>query len=574
MTDLLTDDGPEGARWGLRGRSGGLMFRLYTSNPFYVISADLVFVGLRMSFDTHGKSFETWALMLGLAAYTLLLAVTACWLIRRGRVWDDVRSVLLVVVMMFLAMSVTFDNTLAENTRLGTACFLGGWLFAVAVSEGLLRGIGLALPFWYRAPYYLLLTLFFVYPVALSPLLDRPESPELQWALFGFSTVAGLLFLSLIPAVRKGASYVAGNGSPWPWPLYPWTLFGLLALAVAARASYLCTSFHFVDWSARESTNSIFAPYFLTPFLFALNLLVLEAGLASRRRAVQQLALGLPIGILAVAALGYRDDLVYQRFLGLFTNGLGGTPLYLTPIATTCFYAFAAIRTVPWAWGGLASSLAALAVIGPETFNWSGLRDPSPWPILAFALLEASLCWRRRESWRGLLAAVGFVTAVGLALPDRIPVSRTLLVLQLTIVATLILGALFDDRLGRWLQNAGAFAHFLACAAAILGVPQLDAGTSPQSFERLALLSIVVALGYGAIMKNRLYFVEAAAAATLWLSVVGWKGYLLARQLLVGLDLIVCGLAFFLLAALISLKKAGAFPNGFPVLWKRAQNEL
>src|SRR4051794_32663857 len=213
-------------------RLPGLVFRLYTSNPFYVISADLVFVGLRMSFDTSGKTFGTWALMLGLAGYTLLLATTACVLIRRGKVWDDVRSVLLLVVMMFLAMSVTFDDALAGNPKLGAACYLGGLLFAVAVTEGVLRGIRLALPAGFRVPYYLLLGLFFLYPIALSPFLRNPDGAGLQWALFGFSPLAGLLSLSLLPAIRRGPGYVRDNGSPWTWPLYPWVLFGLLGLAV------------------------------------------------------------------------------------------------------------------------------------------------------------------------------------------------------------------------------------------------------------------------------------------------------------------------------------------------------
>src|SRR3954447_25447631 len=97
----------------------GLLRRLYTSNPFYVISADLVFVGLRMSLDTSGTTFETWALMLSLAGYTLLLATTACVLIRLGNVWDDMRTLLLLVVMMFLALSVTFDETLTSKPGLG-----------------------------------------------------------------------------------------------------------------------------------------------------------------------------------------------------------------------------------------------------------------------------------------------------------------------------------------------------------------------------------------------------------------------------------------------------------------------
>ncbi len=248
---------------------------IYSNNPFYVISAGLVFLGLRASFASDGKPFETGILMLGLAGYTVLLAATACVLIRLGQVWDDLRTIMLLVVLMFLAISVSFDYTLVENPELGLACYLGGLTFAVAVSESLLRGTGLRLPALYRVPYYLILGLFFAYPILLGRLSPDPDSPELQWALFGFSTVAGLGFLTLLPAIRRGPSYVAKNGSPWRWPLYPWVLFGLLALSVVARSYSVCVSFHFV-----LKSRTIFGPYVLVPFLLCIVVLLLEFGLS------------------------------------------------------------------------------------------------------------------------------------------------------------------------------------------------------------------------------------------------------------------------------------------------------
>ena len=103
-----------------------------------------------------------------------------------------------------------------------------------------------------------------------------------MWLLFGFATVAGLIFLTLLPAARRGAAYVAGNGSPWRWPLYPWTLFILLALAVPARAYLLCISMHLPQGDAQGQL--VIGPYFLVPFGFALAALLLEIGLESRRR--------------------------------------------------------------------------------------------------------------------------------------------------------------------------------------------------------------------------------------------------------------------------------------------------
>src|SRR5439155_25672899 len=146
-----------------------------TSNPFYVISAGLFLFGLRLSFGTQTRDIDTWALMGGLAGYTLLLAAAALLLVRFAGVWNDVRTVLLLVVLMFLATSVTFDELLALDPRRGTLFNLGGLAFAVAVTEGLLRGIRLRLPALFRAPYYLVLALFFLYPPALTTVMREPH---------------------------------------------------------------------------------------------------------------------------------------------------------------------------------------------------------------------------------------------------------------------------------------------------------------------------------------------------------------------------------------------------------------
>ncbi|NLE36649.1 MAG: hypothetical protein GX621_01335, partial [Pirellulaceae bacterium] len=312
---------------------------LYNNNPFYVISAALIFWGLRSSFDTTGKTFETDAFMISLAGYTLLLAVAGCFLIRLGQVWDDVRTILLLVVLMLLALSVSFDEALAHDSSVGIWYYLGGLLFAVAVSEGTLRTIGLRLPAMFRIPYYLFLGLFFLYPVAISPLIRDASDPALLWALFGFSPLAAVLTLTLLPAVRRGPRYVRRNGSPWRWPWYPWMLFGMLALAVCGRSYYLCCSFHFVGGGA-----TIFRPYFLVPFLFAVNVLVLEAGLRSRLQNVTLAALLAPLAIVLLGLAHPARPTADHGFFDLFHETLGATPAYFTLIAGAVFYAYAMLR--------------------------------------------------------------------------------------------------------------------------------------------------------------------------------------------------------------------------------------
>jgi hypothetical protein len=248
----------------LAGGAPGLVRWICTKNPFYVLSAGLFLAGLFVSFGDPAQIINTWAIMSGLAGYTLLLAVTACLLVRFGNVWDDVRTVLLLVVLMFLATSVTFDEVLVLSPLRGFICYLVGLAFACVVSEGVLRGIRVRLPAWYRAPYYSLLGLFFLYPLALSPLRNEPHSEVLMWGLFAFATVAGLAFLTLLPAIRLGPAHVHDNGSPWPWPLYPWSLFVFLAVAVPGRAWLLCWSMQLLDGAAQD--QSIFGLYFLVPF--------------------------------------------------------------------------------------------------------------------------------------------------------------------------------------------------------------------------------------------------------------------------------------------------------------------
>ena len=77
-----------------------------------------------------------------------------------------------------------------------------------------------------------------------------------MWGLFGFSAGAGLVFLTLLPAVRRGSDYVRANGSPWSWPLYPWALFSILAFAVPGRAFLLCWSLHLLDGADRDGARA------------------------------------------------------------------------------------------------------------------------------------------------------------------------------------------------------------------------------------------------------------------------------------------------------------------------------
>jgi hypothetical protein len=504
----------------------------------------------------------------GLAGYTLLLAVTACLLVRFGNVWDDVRTVLLLVVLMFLATSVTFDAVLVATPGRGAACYLLGLLFAALVSEAILRGTRLGLPPWFRGPYYLILALFFLYPLALTPLLRQPRSEALMWGLFGFSSVAGLVFLTLLPAARRGPVYVVGNGSPWRWPLYPWVLFGVLAAAVPARAFLLCWSLHLLDGA--DLNRLIFGPYFVIPFGLAVAVLLLEIGLAPRGRDVLPVALLAPVGLVGLALAGHQPDQVYQGFLETFTGRLGGDPVALALVASAGFYAYAALRRVPAATEALTAALAALAVAGPDSLSRGGPTGVgSPlWaapPILAAAALQLALGVRRRSSWRCL--AGGVLVALAALPGDGEAPLRAVVAFHLALLAVLAVGAAFKDALARRLRAAGVVLAMLAGLAALVAPVDLSEGVPPWAPTAYPLALAAVLLAYGLGLRYRPAPVAAGAVLLCWVVVAGWGAYGALRQVVPGLDHIAASLGLFGLAVLVSLGKAGVLPRWLGRWW-------
>ncbi len=519
----------------------------------------LVCLGLWVSFGSQAFASQTWALLFGMAGYTLLLAVTACLLVRFVGVWDDVRTVLLLVVLMFLATSVTFDDVLARSPARGVACYLAGFAFAVAVSEGMLRGIRLVLPPLFRAPYYLILALFFLYPAALTPLLDRPRSEVLAWALFGFTTAAGVAFLTLLPAVRRGREYVRDNGSPWRWAWYPWTLFGVLGFAAAARSAVLCWSMHHIPNG--ETEPYLFGPYFLVPFGLAVAAVLLEIGLVERRRGVLRVAMAMPVVLLVLAAVGHRSEPVYQWFLGRFIDRFGGTPLYLTLLASVGFYLYAAVRGTPRSFDALTAALGALAFVGPGTLDAGGLVPPRALPILAVGVAQMVAGLLRREVGRCLVGTGCVVASAMIAIgPAGAGGHRAPIALHLAMAAVLALGAAFDDRLGRALRAIGAAMVVVAALAALSG--RIAPGGVPAwAIEAYAPAMSLLIAAYGLALGHRASRAAAGLIVVSWLAVLGGRGYWALRQLAAGLDYIAVGLVLFSLAVLTSLAKGGALPR-------------
>ena len=248
---------------------------LYNHNPFYVVSALFLLYALKLSFRPGEVDYiDPWALAGSIGGYIVVMSVTGWLVVRWGHVWEDARSIFLVILLMFLAGSVSLDELLNLNPANGRPLIYGSLAAVVLVTETLLWTLRIRLPWFYRGPYYAWWTLCFLYPLFVSQDVTGLGDLPTAWRLAAFPVLAGLICLSLVVAVRHGPEAVAKNGTPWGWPLYPWTLFVFLGMAVCFRSYALSISFLPFD-----GLHTAFSLYFLVPFGLCLAVLLLEFAL-------------------------------------------------------------------------------------------------------------------------------------------------------------------------------------------------------------------------------------------------------------------------------------------------------
>ena len=89
---------------------------IYQSNPFYGISCAIVLFGVQVALTRHpefGKS--PIPLALAFAIFTTLAATAGVLIVRLGRVWDDARTIFLILILMFFALASSFDRWCLEE---------------------------------------------------------------------------------------------------------------------------------------------------------------------------------------------------------------------------------------------------------------------------------------------------------------------------------------------------------------------------------------------------------------------------------------------------------------------------
>ena len=293
---------------------------LSNHNPLYLFSAWLVLHGISQAF--RGDVGLRWIPLMTqlLCGYTLAIALAGWLVVRVGKVWEDARMILLVVLLMFTALSTSYDDLCLKDPVAGAIHLGFGYCFSCAITECILFALGMKLPLRYRLPFYLQLAVLFAFPALLGKLSIEGYDPAMAAGVLLFPVVAGVALLTLMPAAALSPE--SENGTPWPWPFYPWSIFVFVAIASAIRAWMLSVSF-----SPAAGVAPAFLPYLLCPILLAMIVLALELGLNRKSKTTQLISL---LALLAVAALsfpGLRINAPQQILLSLLENALAGPPL-------------------------------------------------------------------------------------------------------------------------------------------------------------------------------------------------------------------------------------------------------
>jgi hypothetical protein len=542
-----------------------------THNPFYLLSVCFVLHGTGLQMNNAHERHEPLPLFLLICSYILMMSLTAVTVVRKAKLWEDARSILLLVPVLLVELSLTLDDPLITDPVLGRLLVVGAFLFSVMVLELLLHGLKLRLPVLYRLPLHCLMGVIILYPLMVIPAIHQQGlALSVQWRNFLFGPVSAIFILSLIPAIRRGADYVRDNGTPWGWPLYPWTIFVFLILAVGARGFSLTLSFDPVlEQSLHQAMalDSTWGWYFLAPILLAVAFLIMEFGIVTNRMSVSFVAMLLPAASCWLIFQEANQSLPYHNFLEEFMR-VAPSPLYLALCGSTLFYFLALMRHQPLAVPAFVTSVLAFAIVGVDTIGFDSFTrfQPLPLMLVGSVLLAKGLIDRRSGRFIFGVAGVTFWICCEFQ-PYWSLFLLCLIFYHAMLIALLIAGIFFTDSLSENCLWAGVISLAVGSFLAILNPFELPHWTpewGPLVYS-FGLASIALVISYP--LKQRVIF---SLGGIMLASTLLETGRLLIQELQLminwrGLGSLVIGFLLLLFAMLVSAAKAG-FLKGWRVI--------
>jgi hypothetical protein len=528
---------------------------IYNHNPFYVVSAAFVLYGLHVSFAGKLNPVEGWKFTQLLIGYTLLLALTSIVIVRLGQVWEDARTLVLLVSLLIIALASSFDRVCLDDANQGARFLASGLAFSLLVCELLIRMLRLRFPWSYRMPFYLLLVTLFAYSAWLGHLSLEHRDAEMSAYVLAFPTIAAVLFASLVPANRRRGQNVLNNGTPWGWPLYPWSLFVLVGVGVVLRAYAMTMSF-----DPTKSPASGFQLYFLIPLILSWLLLWTE-GADHAKPGRQFVAVVAPLLLLLLAFPGPGMSVAQVRYLDLLGDSIG-SPIQVTAALLIVYFAYLWSRGIHFAEAGLLTCLGVLAFVDRYTVDLKTIAPVNSAPAVAVvAILVLGSVWHKSAVRMGL-ASIIVVAGLCYALRDTDFVAlHGYLPIHLAFFAILSLGLLFHDWLSRHIAQAAAVVSAAVCILMLTGYRFVFSEAPPSMHAATAFVIAAIAAAYW--IKNRRFADLAAVTVCLVVSASLVAEQLvasgLAHLVLQGKRWIAWGVVCFAAGLAISLAKGGQF---------------
>jgi hypothetical protein len=301
----------------------------------------------------------------------------------------------------------------------------------------------------------------------------------------------------------------------------------------------------------------------LVPWLFAVNVVLLEIGILSRRRELLRWTMAAPAGLLMLSTWAFAvPEPINLR--PMLLDVCGCSPLFLTLAAVTALYALALLRRVPHAVHWLTAAMALFVVVGPATAGFHSPLALRAWPLAPLAAMQLFAAVRHRSGLHGLLTAVCGIAALCIAWPAIGSQWFGAVPAHLMLFAMLLVGAVFHDRAAQVLKAAAVLAISIACLFVLSGEAERWSIAPPVVLAIYPGFLFVLAAVYAYWVRARAYRMVPLLILAAWLMTLGKGGYRSLHAVVAGLDEIALGMACLLLGLMVSLWKLGQ-----PQLWWR-----
>ena len=306
----------------------------------------------------------------------------------------------------------------------------------------------------------------------------------------------------------------------------------------------------------------MFEPYFLVPFLLAINILLLEIGIASRRPSLLRGIMAAPLGLLLLSTWTFAAIPESINLRPMLLDSCGCSPLFLTLVAVTAFYAVTLVRRVPHAIHWLTMATALLVLVGPCTGNFRSPYSLRAWPLVMLTVMQLYAAIRYRSGLHSLLTAVCGIAALCIIWPQAIGTRYFgAIPVHLLLFAMLLIGAVLRDHVAQFLQRMAVLGILIACVFVFSGEAKLWSIARPEVLMIYPGIMLLLATAYGYWVRNRWY--RAISLLILagwiggWIMALGGRGYRSLQTTVAGLDEIALGMTCLLMGLMVSLWKIG-----------------